>query len=364
MEAIQQQSFPITEARVINGAAPPAKKSGPIALFVLGIAALIGLFVSFAIATLREGFSRAFRSAQQVEEALNTPCLAILPRLQTTGQKLARHAAKKDALVSGHTLGSANTIDPAQERRASKVRLLSTTQPFMRQVVDEPLSPFAEAFRSLKVAVDISRSVGEKKTIGITSMLAKEGKSTVACNLSEMIADAGKKVILIDGDLRNPALTRALAADATAGLIEVLEGKVNLEEVICTDGQTNLSFLPVVIESRVVHTNEILASTAFRELLEDLRRTYEYIVIDLPPVAPVADVRAVTQVVDSFILVVEWGQTRMNLVQHQLAASPELNERLLGVVLNKVNVRALARYAPYYGRNYYKQYYGRYGYSG
>jgi polysaccharide biosynthesis transport protein len=73
-------------------------------------------------------------------------------------------------------------------------------------------------------------------------------------------------------------------------------------------------------------------------------------------------VRAVTQVVDSFILVVEWGQTRMNLVQHQLAASPELKERLLGVVLNKANVRALARYAPYYGRNYYKQYYGRYGY--
>jgi succinoglycan biosynthesis transport protein ExoP len=86
-------------------------------------------------------------------------------------------------------------------------------------------------------------------------------------------------------------------------------------------------------------------------------------VIDFPPIAPVVDVRAVTQIVDSFIYVVEWGRTRMNLVQHQLASSPELQERLLGVVLNKANVKVLQRYETYYGRNYYKKYYGRYGYT-
>jgi polysaccharide biosynthesis transport protein len=362
MEAIQQQSFPITEARVIDAAAPPAHKSSPIVLSVLGIAAVLGLFVSLAAAIVREAFNRVFRSKREVAYALKTSCLAILPRLQATGSEPARRA-KKDALVSDRKLDSQNTTDPAQELKDPRARMLSATGRFM-QVVSEPLSGFAEALRSLKVAVDISSLDRENKVIGITSTLPKEGKSTVACNFSELIADAGKKVILVDGDLRNPALTRALAADAKAGLIEVLAGKVSLEEVIYTDGQTNLSFLPVVIGPRVAHTNEILASAAFTQLLDELRRTHEYIVIDFPPIAPVADVRSVSQVVDSFILVVEWGQTRINLVQHQLVASPELKERLLGVVLNKANVRALERYEPYYGRNYYKSYYGRYGYSG
>jgi exopolysaccharide transport family protein len=364
MEAIQQQSFPITEARVISAAAPPKHKSNPITLSVLSIAAVLGLFVSFAAATVREALDRVFRSAHQIERTLKTSCLAILPKLKATGPKLVRHEAKKDALVSDRTFGLQYPSDSAPERDASKVSLLTTTRQFMRQVVHEPLSAFAEAFRSLKVAVDINGPVRENKIIGITSTLPKEGKSTVACNFAELIADAGKKVILIDGDLRNPTLTRVLATDARSGLIEVLAEKVGLEEVIYTDDQTSLSFLPVVIRSRIAHTNEILTSAGFKELLNNLRKTYDYVVIDFPPVAPVADVRAVTQIVDSFIFVVEWGQTRTNLVQHQLLASPELKERLLGVVLNKANVKALARYDAYYGRNYYRKYYGPYGYSG
>jgi succinoglycan biosynthesis transport protein ExoP len=262
-----------------------------------------------------------------------------------------------------HSIETAGATNRSREQKLSSAKLISTNREFMRHVVDEPLSAFAESFRAIKVAADISGSVRENKVIGVTSTLPKEGKSTVSCNFAELIADAGKKVILIDGDLRNPTLTRSLAADAKAGLIEVLGAKVSLRDVIYVDNQTNLSFLPVVIGSRVAHTNEILASAAFRQLIDDLRKTYDYIVIDFPPIAPVVDVRAVTQIVDSFIYVIEWGRTRMNLVQHQLASSPELQERLLGVVLNKANVRVLQRYEAYYGRNYYKKYYGRYGYT-
>jgi polysaccharide biosynthesis transport protein len=125
-----------------------------------------------------------------------------------------------------------------------------------------------------------------------------------------------------------------------------------------------LSFLPAVIESRVFHTNEILASEGFNELIEKLRKVYDYIIVDFPPVAPVVDVRTTTEIIDSYIYVVEWGKTRINLVQHQLLGAPELHDRLLGVVLNKANVGVLARYESYYGRDYHKQYYGgQYPYS-
>jgi succinoglycan biosynthesis transport protein ExoP len=87
------------------------------------------------------------------------------------------------------------------------------------------------------------------------------------------------------------------------------------------------------------------------------------VVVDFPPLAPVVDVRATTNIVDSYIYVIEWGRTRMNLVQHQLGGAPELYERLLGVVLNKANVRVLERYEYYYGKYYHKKYYARYGYA-
>lgn len=224
----------------------------------------------------------------------------------------------------------------------------------MRQVVEEPLSAFAEAFRSVKVAADISGS----RVIGITSTVPGEGKSTISSNLSELIAHTGKRTIVLDGDLRNPSLSRGLAPNAKVGLLEVLNGQVALEDALYLDEGTGLRFLPAVVDSRLTYTNEILASDIFKNFVDGLRKDHDYIIIDFPPIAPVVDVRAATQIVDSYIYVIEWGRTQVNLVQHQLSGFPELQDRLLGVVLNKADVRVLQRYETYYGRYYYKNYYG------
>ena len=232
----------------------------------------------------------------------------------------------------------------------------------MNEVVDEPLSAFTEAFRGIKVAADINGK--DNKVIGITSTLPAEGKSTIAANLAQLIAHGGNRIVLLDGDLRNPSVTRALAPDAKAGLLEVINGGISVEDVLYTDDVTGLRFLPAVADGRVLHTNEILASAAFQTLIEKLRKTYDYVIIDFPPLAPVVDVRATTQVVDSYIYVVEWGKTRMNLVQDRLLGCPEIHDRLLGVVLNKAKVNVLERYESYYGKSYYRKHYGdRYGYG-
>jgi succinoglycan biosynthesis transport protein ExoP len=182
--------------------------------------------------------------------------------------------------------------------------------------------------------------------------------------LAQLIAHTGKRVILIDGDLRNPSVTRNLAPNANVGLLEVLAGKVQLSDAVITDDRTELVILPTVIETRLLHTNEVLASEAFKQLLEGLRKAYDYIIVDLPPVAPVVDVRATANIVDSYIYVIEWGRTRINVVQHQLEGIPEVQSRILGVVLNKANIKVLERYEYYYGSYYNKKYYGRYGYGG
>jgi len=186
----------------------------------------------------------------------------------------------------------------------------------------------------------------------------------VASNFAEIIAHGGSKVILIDGDLRNPTLSRRLVSKTDVGLLQVIGGTVELDEAIYTDHASGLAFLPTVIESRLAHSSEIVGSEAFRQLIERLRTTYDYIIIDFPPLAPVVDVRATTNIIDSYVFVVEWGRTRLNMVQRQLNSAPEIFDRLLGVVLNKANVKILDRYEDYYGRYYYKKnYYARYGYT-
>ena len=131
-----------------------------------------------------------------------------------------------------------------------------------------------------------------------------------------------------------------------------------MDDAIYIDEETGLRFLPAVMNSRLTYTNEILASDAFKNFVDSLRKDYDYILIDFSPIAPVVDVRATTQIVDCYIYVIEWGKTQMNLVQHQLSGFPELYDRLLGVVLNKADVRVLERYETYYGKYYYKNYYG------
>jgi succinoglycan biosynthesis transport protein ExoP len=349
MEATQQQSFAITEARVISQA-QPGYQSAPNTHNVLASAALLGLVLGFAASLVREAVDRVFRTRNQVETTLRTNCLAVLPRLIAP------------ATV---TPVRSEDVQSVHEQPTSTVErmLVPEAKSCFGSVIEDPRSLFAEGIRSIKVSADIASAIKETKVIGVTSSVPKEGKSTIASNLAELMAHAGKRVLLIDGDLRNLTLSRTLARGATTGILEVLAGQTDMQQALYTDARSGLKLLPAVIDSRLAHTDEILASKTFRSLLDRLRSDYDYIIVDLPPLAPVSDARATAGIIDSYIYIVEWGRTRVNVVQHQLAAAPELYDRLLGVVLSKANLKILSRYEQYYGRNYYKYYDARYGYG-
>jgi exopolysaccharide transport family protein len=353
-ETTQQQSFPTTEARLIAAASPPSGRSSPRTSFVLGVAGLLGLTIGFGLAILREAVDRVFRTPRQVETILHMNCLAVLPLLKYSPSLVV----KSDA-----GLNKRGNREATEQERTSLVTDRALRISRYRQVINEPLSSFTEAFRSIKVAIDIERVVKQNKVIGITSTTPKEGKSTIAANLAQLMAHTGKRVILVDGDLRNPTLSRRLSPDASRGILQVLAGEVELRQAIDVDKETGLHFLPTIFETRLAHTSEILASETFKKLIDGFRQSYDYIVIDLSPLSPVVDVRATANVVDSYVFVIEWGKTGVDLVQHQLASAPEIYESLLGVVLNKVNIKRLQRYEYYHGSYYEHKYYANYGYT-
>ncbi len=339
MEAVQQQdAIPISETRMISPALPPLKKSGPKTVATILLALAAGGALSFGFAYLREASDGVFRTSDQIEDTLRVNCLAMAPALKFS-------APRADGEMRS---------EPIDKRPASQLD-------FLRNVVDAPFSRYAEAVRSVKIAADLNGALKSHKVIGLTSTLPNEGKSTLAANLAHLIADAGGNVILVDADLRSPSLSRWIAPDAP-GLIDVVIGNISLESAVITVAPSRLQFLAAGATSKLPHTNEILASAAMKNLIDNLRAKYDYIIVDLSPVAPIVDVRTTGHVIDAYVYVIEWGQTKIDVVERGLSEAQGVYDRLLGVVLNKVDMSAQSRYERYHGNHYYRKYYSKYGY--
>jgi succinoglycan biosynthesis transport protein ExoP len=340
MESIQQQSFPFTEARVITHATKPMYKSQPSSTMVLAAASAGGLLLAFGVALLIDNSEGGFRTSEQVERELRTSCLAVVP--------LVKGEFAPPVRAENPVHGTARHIEQAG---------------VMFGVVGTPFSRFAEAFRTIKVSIDLLSLSKPTTAIGLTSTNPNEGKSTIAANLALLISHAGGKAILLDCDLRNPSLTRSLAPGAEIGLLDVISGKRLLTDVIWTDPTTSLAFVPMVAKTRLSHTNEILASTSMKKLIDGLREVYDYVLIDLPPLNPVVDVRSTSHIVDSYLYVVEWGRTRVEAVEQALSSAPMVYDNLLGVILNKADLEAMRNYSPQNGDQYKNSYYERYGFE-
>jgi succinoglycan biosynthesis transport protein ExoP len=342
MESVQQQSFPITEARLITTATPPMGPSNPRTLFVLMVAAAGGVIVGSGLGLLRDIADRVFRTSDQVASILHADCIAVVPKVK-----------------------GPMTLRPCQPRidyAGLEHRIIKRDQSLFWAVVDAPISRFAESIRAIKIAADLNGSVNGSKVLAFTASLPNEGKSTVATALAQSIANVGGRVVLLDADLRNPGLSRKLVPEAKTGLLEVLANQVMIKDALCVDPDTRLVFLPAVVNERMAHSSEVLACEATKILFERLRQSYEYIIVDLPPLAPVVDVRAMTHLVDSFVFVIEWGRTKIDVVERALRMAPGVYGNLLGVVLNKADLNLLGRYESHCRDYVYNRHYARYGY--
>jgi exopolysaccharide transport family protein len=342
MGSTQQQTFPISEARVIYAASPPLKKSKPKTLIVFALSLFGGIGLGSGLAFLRDLVDRVFRTPTQLEDTLGLPCFSVVPLLEP--EKLVNYQSPV----------------PLQGGQEQGLRTLARASSPHWAVVNMPLSRFAESIRSIKLGIDLSRDHNSNRVIGITSTLPHEGKSTIAACLAQLIGQGGKRAIIIDCDLRNPSLSKALAPNAKIGLLEVLFGTQPIEQALWTDAKTNLVFLPMVKNRTLLHSSEMLTTEPMRILVEKLRSMYDYVIVDLPPLTPIVDARASSTLVDCFVYVVEWGRTKIDVVKHALHTAPNVYENVIGVVLNKTDIKGMASYdgsrSDYYSESHYAHY--------
>ncbi|WFU12445.1 polysaccharide biosynthesis tyrosine autokinase (plasmid) [Rhizobium sp. CB3090] len=342
-EASQQRSFPIAKARVISTAGVPTAPSSPKKTLVLALSIVLGFMAGGAFAALQEFRDRYFRIEADVRAALGLKFLGYLPLLgqQAFDKKKARRQKAGPA-----------TAEEAENGVAF--------ERIMRVSVEAPRSIFAETLRNAKLASDVMLQGRDNRVIGVVSALPGEGKSTTAANFAALLASSGKRTLLIDADLRNPGLSRMLKSPPQTGLIEAALGEVPWASAVRVDPRTKLAILPVVLRDHLLHTSELLSSQGMLNLMESARKMFDYIVVDLAPLGPVVDAKAFAPQVDAFLLVAEWGATPTNLVRDLLEQEPQINSRVLGVILNKTDMSELSRYSDFGGTERYRQKYTSY----
>lgn len=328
-ETVQKQSFPFQEARILSRATVPTQKFKPRPALLIPVGGLLGLMIGLAIGVVRDMLDKAIRTRRDASAATGAECLGFFPLVApSTNPKRPLTFAK-----TGHQNAAELPWD---------------------YVMQEPFSVGAEAIRSVKVALDHRR--GANRIIGVVSSLPGEGKSTISSMLAHLFADSGSKVLLIDSDLRHPALSRRIYPSAKVGLVDVITRTVAFEDAIVRDLGGNIDFLPALSQQRTKQSHEILGSKAMKTFLAAMAESYDYVVLDLPPMLPVVDVRTVAPYLDAFVFVIAWSKTPQDVVQAALETSPVVRDKLVGSILNLVRLDKVERYGEYV-KSYYSDKY-------
>jgi capsular exopolysaccharide synthesis family protein len=282
-------------------------------------ALLAGLGLGVGGALVMEILKAGFTTAQEVEEALGIPLLASVRQLKQS-----------------------------QLRKDRKKILV----PFYQ--IYHPLSGFSEAMRTLRSSVHMSDVDQPPRVIQVTSSRPTEGKTTIAMSLAISAGLAGLKVVFVDADLRRPSASGYLKLEQEKGLVDLLIGDVTLDKVLTPYNDLKLMVIPAGTKS--LNPSDVLASERMKVLISQLRKTFDYVVLDTPPVAPVVDPVIMAGLADKTVFVVKWASTPRELVEASVQRL-SAHKRVAGVVFNCVNQ---ARAKKYGGEHYYGKSYERY----
>ena len=214
---------------------------------------------------------------------------------------------------------------------------------------EDPL--FNEKFKGLRAMVEQKADLHRMRLLGITSSIAGEGKTVACAQLGRSLASTGrKKVLLVDVDIRKADLTHGMGAHRTPGLTEYLLGGATLPQILRSTPVPDLFLIPSGVE--VNSPADLLAGEMFKAFLREIRTAYDMILLDTPPVLPVADTPTIRELTDGFLFVYRAGFTPYTMLRQ---AMEELGEKnVLGAVLNAVEVASDSYYRKYYGSYYHR----------
>jgi capsular exopolysaccharide synthesis family protein len=318
-ETSGQEGIQAPDSRIISAASLPITPSFPnvpliMSLTIVG-SMILGVGLVFAIEQLDSGF----RSMDQVEREMGVAALGMIPLL-----------------------------DPAKSGGLSPEQYC----------LEKPVSAYAESIRNLYVSLSLSDVDKPPKLVLITSSTPEEGKSSVSLSLARVVARSGQKVVLIDCDLRRPAVHSRLGLPAKPGLVELLAHRAQFKDIVRIDKESGAHIIPA--GELAPNPTDLLASEQMQKLLADLAKVYDFVVLDCSPVLAVTDARVLARRVDKVVYVVQWEQTRRETATFGLKQLQDAGGSIAGVLLTKVNVKKHAGYSYadsgyYHGR--YQKYY-------
>ena len=325
---------------VIDRAVPEFLPVKPKIVLNLALGLILGLGLGIGIAFLQAHFDTTLKTVEEVDRFLGLPALAMIPAVES----LSELVADGNHGNNGHGLMLPDILDTSQMTKAES--------PWYRidKQVQQKYSPLVEAFRTLGSSVMLE-AVGRKKvlrSIVVTSSQPGEGKTTVSVNLAIALAQQGSRVILVDADLRRPSVHRALGFRNIRGLSGYLSGLSDWAPCVLPGLSPGLDTLPA--GRSAMNPIALLSSTRMRILISQMLEEYDYLIIDSPALMPnLMDARVLAGLVDGSLMVVRSGMAPRDYV---IRARKQLNN-VVGVVLNRMDVRAME---DYYG-------YDSYGYS-
>lgn len=306
-ETSAQEGIQQADSRQLSPAVMPSQPSAPNKPAIVGMSGILGFVLGCALIFFREFRLSTFRTARDLERKTGYTVMGQIPRVPSKSRK--------------------NVIGYLAER---------------------PTSAAAEAVRNLRTSVLLSNIDHPPQIIGTTSSLPGEGKTTTALSLAQNFAGLGRKVLLIEGDVRRRIFGQYMDSSQEQGLIAVLSGEARLQDVLLHDETVGADIL--IADKAKANPADIFTSTRFAELLSATRETYDTIIIDTPPVLIVPDARIIAQHVDAMLFVVAWDRTSTPQVSEALHMFESVGQKVAGLVLNQVDEKGMKRYG--YGGAY------------
>jgi capsular exopolysaccharide synthesis family protein len=343
-----------SKVRIVERPEVPRKPSQPRLIVNLIVGLLVGVLVAVLAVFVRESLDSSVKSSDDLEGLLQLPTLALVPdfaparpvaaRLIDTlrhGEGVAGALAtlRQDDRIAGvlATLRQGDVAGVlAALRRGHPVRTNGRVPPGGERrdlvVVQEPASPVAETFRMLRTALLFSSPAAPPQVILVTSAAAGEGKTVTALNLASTLADAGRRVLLIDVDLRHPGCHEVLGARLSPGLSSYLAGGVDLDEVVREVASPRIAFLSA--GPPPAHPAELIGSDRMREALALVREHFDFVILDSPPVLPVTDAVLLARLADAVVLVMNGRKSPREFVRRARDQLLHVGGNVIGVVVN------------------------------
>ncbi|HET7890030.1 MAG TPA: polysaccharide biosynthesis tyrosine autokinase [Candidatus Sulfotelmatobacter sp.] len=331
-EASLEAGLHSNNIRMVDSARVPLAPTSPDIPRNLGIGFILGLCGGVGLAFLLESLDNTVRTPEQAELASGLPALGVVP--QFLRADTSRSQPGKLSLANG-------------DNAAGRAELIAQLR---------PNSEAAECYRSLRTSILLSALDSPPKVLLVTSPLPQEGKTTTSVNCAIVLAQRGSRVLLVDADLRRPGVHRAFGFDRKSGLSTVLTGSTPIESVLRTYPEVpNLSILPA--GPPPPHPAELLDASKMRSLIAQWRNEYDHVIIDTPPALSVTDPVLLSVEADSIILVIRSGKTTKDALRRAGELLWQVNARVMGIVVNGIDLGSPDHYYYYYGAKAGGEYY-------